>query len=155
MFQFDEARRRNHPRAASEHSQEEDSQSESDDEDGIYMSSRSNSNVNLELSKSPPMAIPPRSGTSPTPAPVKGIVGSFKGKPFSMPSVNEEVHAKAAAMGKMESYVGSMSGRTGVDASNPQSYQDSLKQRSGGVPKTMSERLAMENLAEEDAEDEL
>ncbi|PQE09184.1 hypothetical protein CJF30_00009746 [Rutstroemia sp. NJR-2017a BBW] len=41
------------------------------------------------------------------PTPAKGIVGSYKGRPFGMPVVSDEVHAKAASLGNMNSFVGS------------------------------------------------
>ncbi|KAI1180155.1 hypothetical protein F4777DRAFT_363743 [Nemania sp. FL0916] len=46
-------------------------------------------------------------------------VGSYKGKPFIIDVIrNEELHQKAAEMGNFESFVGSVDGRSGFDASD-------------------------------------
>ena len=105
-----------------------------------------------------PLRAPPRpigSLSSPMSMGTAGGVGSYKGHPFNMPIVNNEIHAMAASLGNMQSYVGSMSGRTGLDESNPQSFKESFGKSSSaprssftGTPKSFSERMAMENLLE-------
>jgi len=106
----------------------------------------------------PPLPI--KSFSSPVSMGAAGGVGSYKGHPFSMPIVNNEVHAMAASLGNMQSYVGSMSGRTGLDESNIQTFKESFggsgsapRSSFSGIPKSFSERMAMENLFE-DSEDE-
>ncbi|PQE08802.1 hypothetical protein CJF32_00009593 [Rutstroemia sp. NJR-2017a WRK4] len=85
------------------------------------------------------------------PTPAKGIVGSYKGRPFSMPVVSDEVHARAASLGNMNSFVGSVNGRSGLDESDVLSFRASGGMGSfsmGGTPRSMSERLMMEDLME-------
>ncbi len=78
-----------------------------------------------------------------------GVVGSYKGHPFSMPIVSPETHALGASIGPMSSFVGSVDGRSGMDASNVQSFR-----ASGGVgsfvgtPRSFSERLMLEDMME-------
>ena len=77
----------------------------------------------------------------------KGVVGSYKGRPFSMDVVNPEVHAQAASMGDINSFVGSLDGRSGFDESDVQSFRES-----GGIgifsgtPRSMSERMMMDDI---------
>jgi len=73
-----------------------------------------------------------------------------------MPIVSDEVQAMAASLGNMQSYVGGMSGRTGIDESNAQSFKESFggsgsapRSSFSGTPKSFSERMAMENLLED------
>jgi len=106
-----------------------------------------------------PLRAPPRaigSVSSPVSTGSTGRVGSYKGHPFSMPIVSDEVQAMAASLGNMQSYVGGMSGRTGIDESNAQSFKESFggsgsapRSSFSGTPKSFSERMAMENLLED------
>ena len=87
----------------------------------------------------------PRASTPPT----KGIVGSYKGHPFSMPIVSDEVHAKAASMGDINSFVGSVDGRSGVDESDAQSFRASGGVGSfTGAPRSMTQRMMLDDLLE-------
>ncbi|KAI9055631.1 hypothetical protein LZ554_000575 [Drepanopeziza brunnea f. sp. 'monogermtubi'] len=78
--------------------------------------------------------------------PSAGVVGSLKGHPFSLPIVSPEVHAHGAAFGPLDSFVGSVDGRSGLDASNPQSYR--ISGGFTGAPKSLSERMMMEDMME-------
>ncbi|KAI0542335.1 hypothetical protein GGR58DRAFT_305288 [Xylaria digitata] len=68
--------------------------------------------------------------------------GSYKGKPFIIGVVrNEELHKKASEMGDLSMFVGSVDGRSGVDAS------DSYRQDPycfNGTPRSLGERLMEE-----------
>jgi hypothetical protein len=86
-----------------------------------------------------------RAKSEETPA-SKGIVGSYKGRPFSIPIVSPEVHAMAASLGEVNSFVGSVHGRTGLDESDAQSFRASL--RNSGTPRSLSERMRMEDIME-------
>jgi hypothetical protein len=106
--------------------------------------------VNLsQYSRSPARDIV-RPNHSSTPV-SKGVVGSYKGHPFTMPIVSPEVHAQAASLGDVNSFVGSVHGRSGLDESDPQSFRASLRNSSGpfsGTPRSMSERMLMDDIME-------
>jgi hypothetical protein len=111
-----------------------------------------------ELSRSPPISVPARRPTPPIEAPYNGIVGSYKGRPFTMPIVSDDIHAQAASLGNMNSFVGSVDGRSGLDESDFQSFRQSLRNGSlvassfNGQPRSLSERLMMDEMREaEDA----
>ncbi|KAH7348592.1 hypothetical protein BKA65DRAFT_398580 [Rhexocercosporidium sp. MPI-PUGE-AT-0058] len=76
-----------------------------------------------------------------------GAVGSYKGHPFNMPIVSPDVHAQAASIGPLSSFVGSVNGRSGLDESNVQSFRASVGSFSG-TPRSMSERLMMDQMME-------
>jgi hypothetical protein len=79
----------------------------------------------------------------------KGIVGSYKGRPFSMPIVSDEIHAQAASLGAINSFVGSVNGRSGLDESDIQSFRASGGVGSfSGTPKSMSDRMMMDEMLE-------
>jgi hypothetical protein len=68
--------------------------------------------------------------------------GSYKGKPFTIGVVrNEELHRKAAEMGDFNSFVGSVDGRSGVDASDSYSQDPNFF---SGTPRSVGERLMQE-----------
>jgi hypothetical protein len=73
----------------------------------------------------------------------KGIVGSYKGRPFSIPIVSPEVHAMAASLGDVNSFVGSVHDRP---ESDDYSFRASL--RNSGTPRSFSERMRMEDIME-------
>jgi hypothetical protein len=75
-----------------------------------------------------------------------GVVGSYKGRVFSLPIVSPEVHAIAASMGDVHSFVGSVHGRTGLDESDDQAFRASFK--NSGTPRSLSERMRMEDIME-------
>ncbi|TQS35422.1 hypothetical protein Golomagni_04157 [Golovinomyces magnicellulatus] len=79
--------------------------------------------------------------------------------PFSIPIVRPEVHAKAARLGPLDTFVGSVDGRTGIDESKAENFLSSVgspernlmeKLRSGRSPKSLTERMLLEDLTEED-----
>ena len=70
-----------------------------------------------------------------------------------MPVVNDAAHASAASMGAMNSFVGSVNGRSGLDASDILSFRTSGGVGSfSGTPKSMSERMMMDDLMEAEGE---
>jgi hypothetical protein len=104
-----------------------------------------------EFSRSPAREIPKPAPSKPSSPPAKGVIGSYKGRPFSMPIVSDEIHAQAASLGAMNSFVGSVNGRSGVDESDIQSFRASGVVGSfSGTPRSMSERMMMEDLLEAD-----
>ncbi|TGO22838.1 hypothetical protein BPAE_0153g00140 [Botrytis paeoniae] len=149
LFSFDE-----NPSLGSRPQDEED---ESDTEEPTSPSIEESPD-NVELSKSPARPITnnfSNKKVTTAPAPAHGIVGSYKGRPFSMPVVNDVVHASAASMGAMNSFVGSVSGRSGLDASDVLSYRTSGGVGSfSGTPKSMSERMMMDDLMEAEGENQ-
>jgi hypothetical protein len=109
------------------------------------------------LSRSPAREIPKPTGSkhsnAPDPKISKGVVGSYKGRPFSMPVVvNDEILAQAASMGAVNSFVGSLDGRSGLDESDVLSFRASggIGSFSGfsGTPKSLSERMMMDEMRE-------
>ncbi|KAI0180375.1 hypothetical protein GGR52DRAFT_241372 [Hypoxylon sp. FL1284] len=77
---------------------------------------------------------------------VAASAGSYRGKPFVIDVVRDpEVHRQAAAMGDFFTFVGSVDGRSGVDESS--SYRPELTYFNG-TPKSLSERLMMEDMDE-------
>jgi len=106
--------------------------------------------VTLSQYSSSPARDIARPNHSSTPVP-KGVVGSYKGHPFTMPIVSPEVHARAASLGDVTSFVGSVHGRSGLDESDLQSFRASLRNSSGpfsGTPRSMSERMLMDDIME-------
>jgi hypothetical protein len=82
----------------------------------------------------------------------RGSVGSYKGHPFNMPIVSDEIHAQAASLGAINSFVGSVNGRSGLDESDVQSFRASGGMGSfskfSGTPRSMSERMMMDEIME-------
>lgn len=148
LFSFDE-----NPNRGTRPQDEED---ESDLEEPTS-SSIEESLDNLDLSKSPARQIPNSfSNKKPAnhPVPAHGVVGSYKGRPFSMPVVDDQVHATAASMGAMNSFVGSVNGRSGLDASDILSFRASGGVGSfSGTPRSMSERMLLDDLMEAEGDD--
>ncbi|KAK7751595.1 hypothetical protein SLS62_006420 [Diatrype stigma] len=88
----------------------------------------------------PPVVVTPQSRFQST------SVGSFRGKPIHIGGIrNPEVYEKAMAMGDIQSFIGSVDGRTGVDEST--SYQPEAT-RFGGTPRSLSERLLIDEMEE-------
>jgi hypothetical protein len=169
LFRFDES---GHEERKEE---EEDAESDSDSDSVLEMSSSRQSPADLAFSRSPALAIPSRkapeaSGDPNSPSAAhdakqssavkqssipKQTMGSYKGHPFNEPIVNEELHAQAASLGAFNSFVGSLSGRSGIDPSNEQSYRESLRTGPSsflGEPKSMTERMLMEDLIQAEKE---
>ncbi|KUJ19338.1 uncharacterized protein LY89DRAFT_731740 [Mollisia scopiformis] len=82
----------------------------------------------------------------------KGVVGSYKGHPFSMPIVSPDIHAQAASLGDVNTFVGSVDGRSGVDESDLKSFKMSGGIGSfSGTPRSLSERMIMEDMRQAEA----
>ncbi|KAK8126077.1 uncharacterized protein PG998_001836 [Apiospora kogelbergensis] len=91
-----------------------------------------------------PSSIPMQASTPPRTS--AASIGSFRGRPFSMSSVKEgEAIRRASELGNMQSFVGSVDGRSGLDESS--SYRP-IRGQYSGTPKSFSERLMMEDLIE-------
>lgn len=76
----------------------------------------------------------------------------YQRHPFNDPVANQVLHAQAVSQGDFDSFVGSVNGRTGVDAGNQASFRASVGNGSlslGGAPRSLSERMIMEELEEE------
>lgn len=139
MFNFDE-------HVASPYKPEplpEEESSESEPE--LLIKSRKSNSQPSSYSRSPAREII-RPNPNVVPA-TTGIVGSYKGRPFSMPVVDKDLHDQAASMGDFTSFVGSTHER--VDAGDTRSFS-----RSGGfgsysgTPRSMSERLMLDDIME-------
>ena len=66
-----------------------------------------------------------------------------------MPIVSDEVHAQAASLGAINSFVGSVDGRSGLDESDVRSFRASGGIGSfSGTPKSLSERMMMDEMLE-------
>lgn len=88
----------------------------------------------------PPVVVSPQSRVQST------SVGSLRGKPIHIGGIrNPEVYEKAMAMGDIQSFIGSVDGRTGIDEST--SYQPEAT-RFVGTPRSLSERLLVEEMEE-------
>ncbi|KAF6827025.1 hypothetical protein CMUS01_09183 [Colletotrichum musicola] len=77
---------------------------------------------------------------------ISGSVGSFRGRPVIMPVVkNPEVYQQAASLGDINSFIGGLDGRTGVDDGDLNSYRASVGQALfSGTPRSLTERMMME-----------
>ncbi|KAI1877960.1 uncharacterized protein JN550_000142 [Neoarthrinium moseri] len=122
----------------------------SDDESTATTPKAQNSQSTLTnlYSASPGIAIT-RPAPPQAPAPPRATnaaVGSYNGRPFTMSSVKDHsILERAAKMGDVYSFVGSVDGRSGVDEST--SYRPDAR-LFDGTPKSLSERMMMEDLAE-------
>lgn len=141
LFRFDESGYEEKMPQDDEHDE-----SDSDSDSVLEMSSSRQSPADHGFSASPALNIPSRK-TPPSPSAPKPSVGSYKGHPFNLPIVSEELHAQAASLGAIHSFVGSVTGRTGLDPGDEQSFRESLKTGSfTGTPRSMMERMMMEDL---------
>ncbi|GAP89660.1 hypothetical protein SAMD00023353_3500720 [Rosellinia necatrix] len=99
-------------------------------------------------STSPAIPIAKPASLPPTPSTTKHTgpsMGSYMGVPFTIGVVrNEEIHQKAIEMGDFYSFVGSVDGRSGMDASDRYSFT--------GTPRSLGERLMEEAHARRIAE---
>lgn len=150
LFPFDESRPKQ--QILPEEVQED---SDSDSDVGLEMGSKRPSPADPNLSRSPPVNIPRRMAISEPSSVPKASVGSYKGHPFNLPIVSEELHAQAASLGVVNTFVGSVTGRSGLDPSDVQSFRESLRIGAGsftGEPKSMMERMMMEDFMEAEKE---
>jgi len=142
VFHFDENLDPKSPPALPEEEEEDEPPTESPTSPTtkpVELSSYSMSPVREVIRPSPPRK------TSST---AMGVVGSYKGRPFSMPIVTPEIHAQAASLGALNSFVGSLNGRTGLDESDQQSFRASGVGSFSGTPRSMSERLMLDDIME-------
>ncbi|KAK1981064.1 hypothetical protein LZ30DRAFT_593524 [Colletotrichum cereale] len=77
---------------------------------------------------------------------ISGSVGSFRGRPVTMPIVkNPDVYQQAASLGDVSSFIGGLDGRSGVDDGDLNSYRASVGQSLfSGTPRSLTERMMME-----------
>jgi hypothetical protein len=132
-----------------------DEQDESEPDSPITLLSEKVALRRSDLSRSPGLEIPkPPAEEAPKPAinVSRGVVGSYKGRPFSMQSVSDEIHAQAASLGEITTFVGSVNGRSGLDESDIQSFRPSASMgKFSGTPRSLSERMMLEDLLEAEA----
>lgn len=127
-----------------------DDEEEDDDEDdgSTARNTNHNSGATSTFSTSPGVSIT-RPTTNPGSLPSRHAteaVGSYNGRPFTISSVKDQsILEKAAKMGDMYSFVGSVDGRSGVDEST--SFRPDASTFSG-TPRSLSQRLAMEEYAQ-------
>ncbi|KAK6865569.1 hypothetical protein PG995_002097 [Apiospora arundinis] len=129
--------------------EEEEEEVNGQEESSTEASESEKSSVSL-FSTSPAVAIQkpssiPAQASTPSRTSAASI-GSFRGRPFSMSSVKDgEAIRRASELGNMQSFVGSVDGRSGLDESS--SYRP-IRGQFSGTPKSFSERLMMEDLIE-------
>ncbi|KAI5928396.1 hypothetical protein F4810DRAFT_705336 [Camillea tinctor] len=133
-----------------EEEEEEEDEDEEEEEEGVatpVAGDQAGKSTAALYSRSPGVAIakpPPPPPASALSKQIAASAGSYKGRPFSIGIVRDpELHKRAAEMGDLYSFVGSVDGRSGVDESS--SYRPELASFSG-TPKSFSERLLMEEL---------
>ncbi|KAI0167456.1 hypothetical protein BJ166DRAFT_234665 [Pestalotiopsis sp. NC0098] len=123
-----------------------DVEDEDDKEEGPDNEPEIDTSTLLSTSPAIPISKPAPSEASPPSRHVKEAVGSYNGKPFTISSVkNQSILDKAAKMGNVYSFVGSVDGRSGVDEST--SYRPEAVPFNG-TPRSFSQRLAMEEFQE-------
>jgi hypothetical protein len=107
----------------------------------------------LSLPSSPP-AIPVLKPAPPlTPLSAKfasGSLGSYKGRPITMPVVlNPELHVQAESLGEFNTFVGGLDGRSGMDEGDMSSFRASFAHAAqahfSGTPRSLTERMLMED----------
>lgn len=144
VFNFEERRYNGSSIDEPEHEEVEDEDQEEDSPSTKSPASSSGGAPILsQYSRSPAQPIM-RQTPQPQQAPNAGslgVIGSYRGHPFSMPIVNEEIHEKVAAMGDVTTFVGSV--RDGGTASYRGSYTPASF---SGAPRSFTERMMMEDL---------
>ncbi|KAM3556807.1 hypothetical protein MY1884_004865 [Beauveria asiatica] len=137
-----------------------DGDEQSDDDENAAATSVSSKGLNTLRSPTTvaPAAVPapkPEAAAEPstptTPRFHVGSVGSYKGRSVMMPVVKSpEIHAKAAAIGNFNSFVGGLDGTSGIDAADLSSYRASfMRDGFSGTPRSFTERLMMEDMEAE------
>ncbi|POS84187.1 hypothetical protein EPUL_004898 [Erysiphe pulchra] len=161
VFSFDELSFRSEQNQKFE--QQEDSDDDDDDDEFLTIRSskfKSNNINSSNESKSSALAIPNSSTIAPESSSLGGLDAiSKQDHPFSMPIVKPEVHARAADLGEVNTFVGSLDGRTGLDENISVNYRGCIGSperaivedlRTGRPPKSLTERMLLEELVEED-----
>lgn len=82
-----------------------------------------------------------------TPQPIHSeAVGSYRGRPLSMPIVKDfAVYEAAASMGEFNTFVGGIDGTSGMDEGDLNSFRASVMALTTGTPKSFSERMLIED----------
>jgi hypothetical protein len=143
VFAFDEAPPRNFENTPEDEEEPDFSSSETEGKP-VHLS---------QYATSPAVPIFPPSISSYTPkSPVPTQSSSHRSSyhPFNTPIVSEAIHAQAASLGHVATFVGSLHWTNGFDESDVQSFRGSggIGSFAGGVPRSFSERLAMEDAME-------
>lgn len=104
-----------------------------------------------QYSGSPAVSIARQTAPAPpTPTTAKfqiGSVGSYRGRPMTMPVVRDpRVQEAAESMGEFRTFVGGVDGRSGMDDGDLSSFRASLSRptNTSGKPRSLTERLIME-----------
>jgi len=142
LFEFDEdarspPRKKRSPRAAKMRSYRSSEGASADD----------------EAPTSPGVGIPQKRASPP----IQPSAGSYRGRQITTFDVVRDfrVHEKAAELGDFNSFVGSVDGRTGADHSDANSFRASMNSvQYSGTPRSLSERLAMDEARERMERDE-
>ncbi|KAL0930833.1 uncharacterized protein CTRU02_213568 [Colletotrichum truncatum] len=142
MFHFEGLSAPPKPRARPAPIQEEDEdEDEEDDEHEV------NQPVAQTLYSTSPAVSIPKPPEPQIPAHlISGSVGSFRGRPVTMPVVkNPEIYQQAASLGDVSTFIGGLDGRSGVDDGDLNSYRASVGQvLFSGTPRSLTERMMME-----------
>ncbi|EFQ33348.1 hypothetical protein CGRA01v4_06932 [Colletotrichum graminicola] len=122
-------------------------QEEDEDEDEGDEKNDTNEPVAPKLYSTSPAVSIPRAPEPAIPAHlISGSVGSFKGRPVTMPIVkNPDVYQQAASLGDVNTFIGGLDGSSGVDDGDLNSYRASIGQvLFSGTPRSLTERMMME-----------
>ncbi|KAK2023628.1 hypothetical protein LX32DRAFT_133157 [Colletotrichum zoysiae] len=142
LFQFEGLSAPPKPRSRPAPIQEED-----EDEAGIDEKNDQNEPVVSKLYSTSPAVSIPKAPESAIPAHlISGSVGSFRGRPVTMPIVkNPDVYQQAASLGDVSTFIGGLDGSSGVDDGDLNSYRASIGQSLfSGTPRSLTERMMME-----------
>ncbi|KAK1595313.1 uncharacterized protein LY79DRAFT_578101 [Colletotrichum navitas] len=122
-------------------------QEEDEDEDEGDEKKDTNEPAAPKLYSTSPAVSIPRAPEPAIPAHlISGSVGSFKGRPVTMPIVkNPDVYQQAASLGDVSTFIGGLDGSSGVDDGDLNSYRASIGQvLFSGTPRSLTERMMME-----------
>lgn len=86
----------------------------------------------------------PSTTSTPTAAPLTSHRSSYH--PFNTPIVSEAIHAQAASLGNVNTFVGSM--KNGLDEDALQSFRAGAGSLGGGAPRSLSEKMAFDDAME-------
>ncbi|SZF05989.1 unnamed protein product [Blumeria hordei] len=162
LFQFDEIANQSKQPQPTNFTDDVDYDSYEEEEDFLTIRSSKYKSQQASLpshSQSSAKTIPKILPTIATPKRT-GLTNSFKEHPFSMPIVSPQIHAQAASLGAIDSFVGSVDGRTGLDENTLQypGISAGVKEktigrglRTGFPAKSLTERMRLEDLMEEDS----
>ncbi|KAJ0158254.1 hypothetical protein CTA2_11989 [Colletotrichum tanaceti] len=141
MFHFEGLSAPPKPRFRPAPIQEEEEEDEDDDDDRAYEPA-----APTLYSTSPAVSIPKAPEPTIPAHLISGSVGSFRGRPVTMPVVKSlDVYQQAASLGDVSSFIGGLDGRSGVDDGDLNSYRASVGQSPfSGTPRSLTERMMME-----------